>query len=54
LLDSEWQQAEGRERRYYLLSEQGKELLVQLTTEWRQLNSALDPLLTQEQSGETE
>lgn len=54
LLDSEWQQAEGRERRYYLLSEQGKELLVQLTTEWRQLNSALDPLLTQDQSGETE
>ena len=54
LLDIEWQQAEGRERRYYLLSEQGKELLVQLTSEWRQLNSALDPLLTQEQSGETE
>ena len=54
LLDSEWQQAEGRERRYYLLSEQGKKLLVQLTSEWRQLNSALDPLLTQEQSGETE
>jgi PadR family transcriptional regulator PadR len=54
LLDSEWQQAEGRERRYYSLSEQGKELLVQLTSEWLQLNSALDPLLTQDQSGETE
>jgi DNA-binding PadR family transcriptional regulator len=64
LLDSEWQQAEGRERRYYLLSEQGKELLVQLTDEWLQLNSALTPLLTtsealsqsteQNQSGETE
>lgn len=64
LLDSEWQQAEGRERRYYLLSEQGKELLLQLTDEWRQLNSALGPLLTESeelsqnpehnQSGETE
>lgn len=64
LLDSEWQQAEGRERRYYLLSEQGKALLLQLTDEWRQLNSALTPLLTdsealsqsseQTKSGETE
>jgi PadR family transcriptional regulator, regulatory protein PadR len=64
LLDSEWQQAEGRERRYYLLSEQGKALLLQLTDEWRQLNSALTPLLAdnealsqsseQTQSGETE
>jgi PadR family transcriptional regulator, regulatory protein PadR len=64
LLDSEWQQAEGRERRYYLLSGQGKELLAQLTDEWLQLNSALTPLLTESeelsqsfdhnQSGETE
>lgn len=64
LLDSEWQQTEGRERRYYLLSEQGKELLAQLTDEWLQLNSALTPLLTESketsqslehnQSGETE
>jgi DNA-binding PadR family transcriptional regulator len=63
LLDSEWQQAEGRERRYYSLSVQGQELLVQLTDEWQQLNSALAPLLTasgvtsqsldQNQSGES-
>ena len=45
LLDSEWRQGEGRERRYYHLSEQGAELLVQLTQEWRQLNQALEPLL---------
>ena len=45
LLDSEWRQGEGRERRYYQLSEQGAELLVQLTQEWRQLNQALEPLL---------
>ena|SRR5690554_3493124 len=45
LLDSEWQQGEGRERRYYQLSELGAELLQQLTQEWQQLNGAITPLL---------
>lgn len=45
LLDSEWQQGEGRERRYYQLSELGTEMLQQLTNEWQQLNKALGPLL---------
>lgn len=45
LLDSEWQQAEGRERRYYQLSAQGSELLQQLSEEWQQLNGALGNLL---------
>lgn len=45
LLDSEWQQGEGRERRYYKLSEMGAQLLGQLTDEWQQLNSALGKLL---------
>jgi hypothetical protein len=45
LLDSEWQQAEGRERRYYQLSAEGKELLVQLSAEWQLLNGALGNLL---------
>lgn len=51
LLDSEWRQAEGRERRYYQLSSLGAELLSQLTDEWQQLNGALAFLL--EQSAET-
>lgn len=51
LLDSEWQQAEGRERRYYQLSTLGAELLGQLTDEWQQLNGALAFLL--EQSADT-
>lgn len=46
LLESEWQQGEGRERRYYRLSEPGSELLEQLTGEWQQLNSALGSLLS--------
>ena len=45
LLDSEWQQAEGRERRYYQLSAQGQQLLSQLSEEWQQLNTALGNLL---------
>ncbi len=45
LLDSEWQQAEGRERRYYQLSMLGSELLQQLSEEWQQLNGALGNLL---------
>ncbi|MBU2114237.1 MAG: PadR family transcriptional regulator [Gammaproteobacteria bacterium] len=45
LLSSEWRQGEGRERRYYQLSELGAQLLGQLTDEWQQLNSALGGLL---------
>ena len=48
LLDSEWQQAEGRERRYYQLSALGSELLQQLSEEWQQLNGALGNLLEQQ------
>jgi len=45
LLESEWKQGEGRERRYYQLSSLGAELLEQLTQEWRSLNGAIGPLL---------
>ena len=45
LLDNEWQQADGRERRYYELSALGSELLQQLSEEWQQLNGALGNLL---------
>ncbi len=45
LLDSEWQQGEGRERRYYQLSTLGTELLTPLINEWQQLNGALTNVL---------
>ncbi|MDX1677934.1 PadR family transcriptional regulator, partial [Arsukibacterium sp.] len=48
LLASEWQQGEGRDRRYYQISELGAELLTQLTGEWTHLNNALAPLLHRE------
>jgi len=46
LLDSEWKQGSGRERRYYQLSALGTERLEQLTQEWTSLNTAISPLLT--------
>ena len=49
LLDSEWQQGEGRERRYYKLSETGVTLLKRLTGEWQQLNDHLGKIIGGEQ-----
>jgi DNA-binding PadR family transcriptional regulator len=48
LLDSQWQMAEGRERRYYQLSATGAEVLAQLSAEWQQLNGSLATLLEQQ------
>ncbi|MES2673081.1 MAG: PadR family transcriptional regulator [Pseudomonadota bacterium] len=45
LLDSEWQQGDGRERRYYQLSSIGNTLLASLTSEWQSLNSNIAKLL---------
>lgn len=45
LLDSEWQQAEGRERRYYELSASGRTVLHQLTEEWQLLHGSLAVML---------
>jgi DNA-binding PadR family transcriptional regulator len=45
LLNSEWQQGEGRERRYYRLSDEGRELLVSLSSEWQQLNNHVGKIL---------
>ncbi len=48
LLDSQWQMAEGRERRYYQLSAVGAEVLAQLSAEWQQLHGSLATLLEQQ------
>ena len=45
LLESEWQQGEGRERRYYKLSPIGSKLLASLTNEWKALNTNIQSLL---------
>ncbi|HAT42482.1 MAG TPA: PadR family transcriptional regulator [Rheinheimera sp.] len=45
LLDSQWEQAEGRERRYYLLSSEGETLLNQLSQEWQAMQQSLASIL---------
>lgn len=45
LLDSQWQHAEGRERRYYQLNATGSQILQQLTLEWQQLSQTMQQLL---------
>ena len=50
LLDSEWQQTDGRDRRYYTLSQKGQTVLAQLTQDWEQLNASVGTLLTSSRS----
>lgn len=45
LLSSEWQQGEGRERRYYQLSLEGVVLLESLGSEWQELNKHVSKIL---------
>lgn len=45
LLDSEWKNTDGRERRYYQLSAKGEDVLEQLTQDWRRLNKSITALL---------
>ncbi|HOC20214.1 MAG: PadR family transcriptional regulator [Chloroflexi bacterium] len=45
LLDSEWDVSEARPRRYYVLSEQGREVLTIMVAEWQQLVSVMEQVL---------
>lgn len=45
LLASRWSEHDGRKRRYYLISDEGSELLVSLRNEWSTLGSSLEKLL---------
>lgn len=45
LLESEWDVSESRPRRYYVLSEAGAEMLLELRAEWKYLNKTMDQLL---------
>jgi len=48
LLTSEWRIESGRPRRYYWLSELGKDLYANLKVSWRQLNTTMDRLIAEE------
>lgn len=45
LLDSEWSVETSRPRRYYIINEQGKEVLTALIEEWEFLVKAMDKLM---------
>lgn len=52
LLDSEWSLESARPRRYYALSEAGRETLQTLRQEWYTLASVLDRLLGKDERDE--
>ncbi len=45
LLTSEWRYDDKRKKRYYRLSELGREVLASLVVEWRMLNESIDAVL---------
>jgi len=45
LLNSEWKNTDGRERRYYKISAKGEEVLAQLTEDWLHLNKSISAIL---------
>jgi PadR family transcriptional regulator, regulatory protein PadR len=45
LLRSEWREEDKRNKRFYLLSPDGKEVLEQLLAEWRSLDSSLSEIV---------
>ena len=48
LLTSEWRSDDKRRKRYYLLSDLGREVLESLTNEWYMLNQSIDAVLEEE------
>ncbi len=48
LLESRWDTAESRPRKYYLLSEQGLQMYERLKVEWRRICEEMEGLLREE------
>ena len=45
LLESEWRVEESRPRRYYRISQLGREVLVMLTAEWQSMKTTMNTIL---------
>jgi len=45
LLASEWREENKRNKRFYKLSPQGRQILKQLLTEWQGLNTSIQKIL---------
>lgn len=48
LLKSEWDTSESRPRKFYILSEQGKQVYEELKTEWLTLSKKLEVILMED------
>ena len=46
LLNSEWREENNRKKRFYQLSDVGREVLIRLTAEWQQTQSTLNRILS--------
>jgi PadR family transcriptional regulator, regulatory protein PadR len=51
LLTSVWREQDKRNKRFYLLSEEGKQILEQLLTEWRSIDQSLRAILKEQSNG---
>jgi PadR family transcriptional regulator PadR len=45
LLQSEWREEEKRNKRFYRLSPDGRQILKQLSAEWKSINASLNGIL---------
>ena len=54
LLISQWDTSESRPRKFYVLSDKGKEVYVRLKSEWRSLSKQLNVLLMEDGNNETD
>ncbi len=53
LLDSHWQEASPRARRYYALSDNGRQVLERLIEEWSQLSGVMQALIENDEVNES-
>lgn len=48
LLKSEWDTSESRPRKFYILSDEGKEVYRRLKKEWREISNLIDSILEED------
>lgn len=49
LLESQWDTSESRPRKFYVLSDKGKQVYITLKKEWRNLSQQLEGLLKEDE-----
>jgi PadR family transcriptional regulator, regulatory protein PadR len=54
LLTSEWDTSESRPRKFYVLSDEGKEVFHRLKGEWKSISKQLEVLLMEDGNNETD